>query len=272
MPELLTGTQYSDQSFELAENLSAAASAKRSLGLPLRRKVPVETLSVSTIADSVDKTFKYVDVQSAAPAPKSGKMFLSESEARFLAQIGSDLDELPEPVRSSPGAELCRRFAEGDGLALAFMPRVRCAVFGDEKDGVELVAHSGASKRQVSLEFALSGRSITVVQLDEKLRRSEHECGVHHVRQLANAIEWLTPVSAGDIAEFSLIRHEGRVISSVAGQDDSLSLRGEHPAEFPTPTSAEQWIAEFRAWIASHPRLPYEADDSREGIYEGRGE
>lgn len=42
--------------------------------------------------------------------------------------------------------------------------------------------------------------------------------------------------------------------------------------DFPTPTSAEQWIAEFRAWIASHPRLPYEADDSRESIYEGRGE
>lgn len=38
------------------------------------------------------------------------------------------------------------------------------------------------------------------------------------------------------------------------------------------PTSAEQWIAELRAWIASHPRLPYEADDSRESIYEGRGE
>jgi predicted transcriptional regulator len=34
----------------------------------------------------------------------------------------------------------------------------------------------------------------------------------------------------------------------------------------------EQWVAEFRAWIASHTPLPHEADDSRESIYAGRGE
>jgi hypothetical protein len=111
-----------------------------------------------------------------------------------------------------------------------------------------------------------------VVQIDEKLRRSKHECGVHHVRQLGNAIEWLTPVSAGSIGEFSLIRDDGQAIPTVAGRDHALSPRGERPAESPTPMSSEQWIAELRAWIASHPRLPYEADDSRESIYEGRGE
>ena len=34
----------------------------------------------------------------------------------------------------------------------------------------------------------------------------------------------------------------------------------------------KQWVAEFRAWIASHKPLPHEADDSRESIYAGRGE
>lgn len=34
----------------------------------------------------------------------------------------------------------------------------------------------------------------------------------------------------------------------------------------------EQRIAELRAWAASHSPLPFEADDSRDGIYEGRGE
>jgi hypothetical protein len=36
--------------------------------------------------------------------------------------------------------------------------------------------------------------------------------------------------------------------------------------------SAEEWIAEFRAWVASHKPLATLADDSRESIYEGRGE
>ena len=35
---------------------------------------------------------------------------------------------------------------------------------------------------------------------------------------------------------------------------------------------AEQWIARLRHWAASHRALPYEADDSRESIYEGCGE
>jgi hypothetical protein len=34
----------------------------------------------------------------------------------------------------------------------------------------------------------------------------------------------------------------------------------------------EQWIAEWRAWVKSHPARSELADDSRESIYEGRGE
>lgn len=44
------------------------------------------------------------------------------------------------------------------------------------------------------------------------------------------------------------------------------------PLDSPTPTSAEQRIANLRAWIATHSPLPYEADDSRESIYGEREE
>src|SRR5947209_3340196 len=40
----------------------------------------------------------------------------------------------------------------------------------------------------------------------------------------------------------------------------------------PAPVPADQWVAELRAWAAGHRRLDTLADDSREGIYEGRGE
>jgi len=36
--------------------------------------------------------------------------------------------------------------------------------------------------------------------------------------------------------------------------------------------SAEQWIAEWRAWTSSRPRRELTMDDSRESIYEGCGE
>jgi predicted transcriptional regulator len=40
----------------------------------------------------------------------------------------------------------------------------------------------------------------------------------------------------------------------------------------PAGQSVAEWIAEWRAWAASHTALPHVADDSRESIYEGRGE
>ena len=36
--------------------------------------------------------------------------------------------------------------------------------------------------------------------------------------------------------------------------------------------SPEEWVADFRAWAESHRRLPREADDTRDSIYDGRGE
>jgi hypothetical protein len=40
----------------------------------------------------------------------------------------------------------------------------------------------------------------------------------------------------------------------------------------PKELTAEEWIAEWKAWGASHRPLPHPADDSRDSIYEGRGE
>ncbi len=48
--------------------------------------------------------------------------------------------------------------------------------------------------------------------------------------------------------------------------DDDKVINGQN--ELPK----DQWIARLRQWAASHRRLSYEADDSRESIYEGRGE
>ena len=48
----------------------------------------------------------------------------------------------------------------------------------------------------------------------------------------------------------------------------------EEAAKSPPPPemSAEEWIAEWRAFVDSRPIRPVIADDSRESIYEGRGE
>jgi len=40
----------------------------------------------------------------------------------------------------------------------------------------------------------------------------------------------------------------------------------------PPPMSPEQRAAEWRAWVARQPVRPVIADDTRESIYEGRGE
>jgi plasmid stability protein len=40
----------------------------------------------------------------------------------------------------------------------------------------------------------------------------------------------------------------------------------------PMRATAEEWIAELRAWVDSHKPFPVIADDSRESIYAGRGE
>lgn len=48
--------------------------------------------------------------------------------------------------------------------------------------------------------------------------------------------------------------------------------REETPVAPPLNETPEEWVARFRAWAASHPPVVGIADDSRESIYEGRGE
>ena len=50
------------------------------------------------------------------------------------------------------------------------------------------------------------------------------------------------------------------------------ALAAEAVAATSATLSSDEWAAQFRAWVASHPPLPTLADDSRDGIYEGRGE
>jgi hypothetical protein len=40
----------------------------------------------------------------------------------------------------------------------------------------------------------------------------------------------------------------------------------------PSQLPPEEWVKWFRAWAESHPKRDIEIDDSRETIYEGRGE
>jgi hypothetical protein len=77
-------------------------------------------------------------------------------------------------------------------MALAYVPQSRCAVFGSDEDGVELLAHSHASMRQVSFEFPLEGDLIRIVRIDEAMRRSECTCRIDHERTLQEAIAWLS--------------------------------------------------------------------------------
>jgi thiamine biosynthesis lipoprotein ApbE len=46
---------------------------------------------------------------------------------------------------------------------------------------------------------------------------------------------------------------------------------GDKPSTGPT-LPPEEWVREWRAWVASHKPLPHEVDDDRDSIYAGRGE
>jgi hypothetical protein len=46
----------------------------------------------------------------------------------------------------------------------------------------------------------------------------------------------------------------------------------QEPPPAPPDRTPEEWVAAWRAWVASHRPGAVIADDSRESIYEGRGE
>lgn len=62
------------------------------------------------------------------------------------------------------------------------------------------------------------------------------------------------------------------VVSDLKRLVETLRGQSAKPELPPHKDTAEEWIAKFRAWAASHPKSDVIADDSRESIYEGRGE
>lgn len=56
--------------------------------------------------------------------------------------------------------------------------------------------------------------------------------------------------------------------AAVRAEIGTVSTQMPSPDEIP----ADEWIAQLRAFAASHRSLPTLADDSRKSIYEGRGE
>jgi hypothetical protein len=70
--------------------------------------------------------------------------------------------------------------------------------------------------------------------------------------------------------------HRGLTIEEYLGQLAAESAASTPAAPKPSPTPSEQTpeqrVAAWRAWVASHRNQTRVADDSRESIYEGRGE
>jgi hypothetical protein len=67
----------------------------------------------------------------------------------------------------------------------------------------------------------------------------------------------------------SAMRQLGKRASErgIAIEEFARSILEREAGEVPPDQSAEEWIAEFRAWAASHPHRPLSVDDSRESIY-----
>ena len=68
-----------------------------------------------------------------------------------------------------------------------------------------------------------------------------------------------------EVDRFVLDAVEEKLTGNGSGQPGSIAS----PAREET---AQEWITSFDAWVQSHPRRGYVADDSRESIYAGRGE
>ena len=58
-------------------------------------------------------------------------------------------------------------------------------------------------------------------------------------------------------------------LRSLAVRDVAASPALSYPPGFASP---EEWVKAFREWAASHQPVDHFVDDSRESIYDGRGE
>ena len=183
--------QHDDPFFEFASDSAASGVQEHVRGPGAFQRSVLHSLSDSNAPLWITTTIERIDLPLLGVAAEGPDVLLSEREARFLQQVDEDLEELCESVRLSASAKLCKQFTDSVGLDLANIPRVRCAVFGAEEDGVTLVAHSRASMRQVSFEFGDDEKSINIISIDEQMRRFERACGIDQALTLAKAIEWL---------------------------------------------------------------------------------
>ena len=185
-------SQESDDTFAFVSDLSDTAPPQPRSS-PSRPFIVEGSLADSTMAISTFTVFfSVVDERSSAPPSEVGEPFLSAEQAQFIRELAEDIAQLPLKVRSSDSAKLCWEFVSNVGIALAKARALRCAVFGDEEDGVTLVAHSSTTKRQVSFEFGEKTPTVTVVQIDQQMRRVELDCRIHHELTLGNAVSWLS--------------------------------------------------------------------------------
>jgi hypothetical protein len=60
----------------------------------------------------------------------------------------------------------------------------------------------------------------------------------------------------------------GQDVAAVASELIEQAFTSPATTEMPY----EQWAAEFQAWVSSHKPVGHFVDDSRESIYDGRGE
>ena len=79
-------------------------------------------------------------------------------------------------------------------------PATRFAVFLDEEDGTEVVLHSRASMRQLTLDFGPNDEMLRLISIDENMKDEVEvlhadPVGDDHywIRSLREAIEWLEP-------------------------------------------------------------------------------
>ncbi len=83
-----------------------------------------------------------------------------------------------------------------------------------------------------------------------------------------NLILHLPPETETKLNEQSALTGETPEQLALRALEEQLGVSIERSSNL----SADEWIADIKAWAASHRRLPREADDSRESIYAGRGE
>lgn len=65
---------------------------------------------------------------------------------------------------------------------------------------------------------------------------------------------------------------QGRDVATLAIEILAKELAKPPPTNGNQVLTGDGWLREFDAWMKSHPKIDVVLDDSRESMYEGRGE